>query len=231
MLDYYSLLGVKSKATKSEIKKNYYILANKYHPDKSQEPESAKKFIAITEAYEVLSNNKTRTIYDLKRWQLMKKAEESEYSINVVTEPEESIRTRRNRSQQKRSVEYHGVTQKHQKTKLLFLESMHISSRYILHIIGILLMSFLIFITAKELLPIDMNKGILIILGLSGFVSLLAYGIFKTLENIFVEIRKDIQRFSIYYKISHQRSSRLTITVFICSIALLSFLLMARQLF
>lgn len=231
MSDYYALLGVESKATRSEIKKNYYLLANKYHPDKNEDPESAKKFIAITEAYEVLSNKKARTVYDLKRWQLMKESKESEYTINVVSEPEISLRTRRNTHQENRSFKYHKAQEKSKKFKLLIFEAMHISSRYIIHILGILLMCFLIYIATKELMPFDSKKGILIIVGLAGFIITLAYGISKIAENIFIEIKKDIQRFSIYYKIAHQRASRLTISVFLCTVFLFMTLLFARQLY
>ena len=60
MKDYYSLLGLDQNATKAEIKKNYRLLATKFHPDKNTEPEAGAKFSAITEAYDVLSDRKSR---------------------------------------------------------------------------------------------------------------------------------------------------------------------------
>ena len=69
MKDYYALLGLERGATKADIKRNYRTLAIKYHPDKSGYDSSAEKFIAITEAYDVLSNKNRRAAYDLYRWQ------------------------------------------------------------------------------------------------------------------------------------------------------------------
>lgn len=56
MKKYYDILGLPSGASKGEIKKAYYKLAKKYHPDISQEPNAEEKFIEINEAYELLTN-------------------------------------------------------------------------------------------------------------------------------------------------------------------------------
>lgn len=60
--DYYSLLEVSKSASKQEIKKAYRKLAVKYHPDKN--PEDQSKFQEITKAYEVLSDEEKRRVYD-----------------------------------------------------------------------------------------------------------------------------------------------------------------------
>ena len=64
--DYYKLLGVKRNASKQEIKKAFKKLSLKYHPDKNKDnPKKAKEmFIKIANAYEVLSNDEKRKIYD-----------------------------------------------------------------------------------------------------------------------------------------------------------------------
>jgi len=65
MSDYYQVLGLSKGATKEEIKKAYRKLAVKYHPDKNPDNSDAeKKFKEISEAYEVLSDEKKRQMYD-----------------------------------------------------------------------------------------------------------------------------------------------------------------------
>ncbi|CAK92623.1 unnamed protein product (macronuclear) [Paramecium tetraurelia] len=61
----YKLLNVEPKATQSEIKKSYRQLALQLHPDKNQEDANAKeKFQKISEAYQILSNEEKRKMYD-----------------------------------------------------------------------------------------------------------------------------------------------------------------------
>ena len=59
--DYYKILGVPRNAKADEIKKAYRKLARKHHPDAGGDE---AKFKEINEAYEVLSDEKKRKIYD-----------------------------------------------------------------------------------------------------------------------------------------------------------------------
>jgi len=60
--DYYNILGVSKSASKDEIKKAFYKLAHKYHPDKKEGNEA--KFKEVNEAYQVLSDDAKRSKYD-----------------------------------------------------------------------------------------------------------------------------------------------------------------------
>lgn len=59
--DYYHILGIKKDATGEDIKKAYYKLAHKHHPDKGGDE---KKFKEVNEAYQVLSSKEKRSQYD-----------------------------------------------------------------------------------------------------------------------------------------------------------------------
>lgn len=60
--DYYKTLGVEKGASKEEIKKAFYKMAHKYHPDKKEGNEV--KFKEVNEAYQILSSDDKRAKYD-----------------------------------------------------------------------------------------------------------------------------------------------------------------------
>ena len=63
--DYYDVLGIPKQASNQEIKKAYRKLAKKYHPDTNPGDEEAEKlFKEVTEAYNVLSDEEKRKLYD-----------------------------------------------------------------------------------------------------------------------------------------------------------------------
>ncbi|XP_014488462.1 PREDICTED: dnaJ homolog subfamily B member 6-like isoform X2 [Dinoponera quadriceps] len=66
MVDYYKVLEVQRTATGGDIKKAYRKLALKWHPDKNPDnlEEANRRFKEISEAYEVLSDEKKRRVYD-----------------------------------------------------------------------------------------------------------------------------------------------------------------------
>jgi len=63
--DYYKVLGIKRDAKPEEIKKAYRRLARKYHPDVNPGDKAAEeRFKQMSEAFDVLSDPKKRTVYD-----------------------------------------------------------------------------------------------------------------------------------------------------------------------
>src|SRR5213595_2032793 len=66
--DYYKVLGVPKDATAAEIKKTYRKLAREFHPDANKGDAKAEdRFKDISEAYDVLSDEKRRKEYDEAR--------------------------------------------------------------------------------------------------------------------------------------------------------------------
>ncbi|XP_062853995.1 dnaJ homolog subfamily B member 9 [Trichomycterus rosablanca] len=64
MSDYYSVLGVPRSASAKEIKKAFHELALKLHPDKNPGPNAQDIFTQLAQAYEVLSDQEKRRVYD-----------------------------------------------------------------------------------------------------------------------------------------------------------------------
>nr|DBA15712.1 TPA: hypothetical protein GDO54_003184 [Pyxicephalus adspersus] len=62
--DPYRILGVSRTASQADIKKAYKKLAREWHPDKNKNPGAEDKFIQVSKAYEILSNEEKRTNYD-----------------------------------------------------------------------------------------------------------------------------------------------------------------------
>ena len=64
-LSYYEILEVSQSADKTTIKKAYRAMAKKYHPDKNQgDSEAEHKFKVCNEAYQCLSDEQQKSIYD-----------------------------------------------------------------------------------------------------------------------------------------------------------------------
>lgn len=95
--DLYKVLGVSKNASQSEIKKAYYQLAKKYHPDTNKdEAGAAKKFQEVSSAYEVLGDDSKRKEYD--NWGAQTPfgdqhgASANEFKYHSTIDPEELFR-------------------------------------------------------------------------------------------------------------------------------------------
>ena len=63
--DYYEVLGVSKTASEQEIKSAFRKKAKEFHPDLNKDnPNAAEKFKEAQEAYEVLSDEQKRKMYD-----------------------------------------------------------------------------------------------------------------------------------------------------------------------
>lgn len=62
--NFYKLLGISKNATTKEIKKAYRQKSLQYHPDKNKDEGAADKFAEINYAYEVLTDEEKKNVYD-----------------------------------------------------------------------------------------------------------------------------------------------------------------------
>ncbi|KAI5991559.1 DnaJ protein [Pisolithus albus] len=60
----YEVLGVGKDASSADIKKAYFSLARKYHPDTNPDKGAQQRFLEIQEAYDTLKDDKKRAAYD-----------------------------------------------------------------------------------------------------------------------------------------------------------------------
>lgn len=64
MIDYYKLLGIKTTATRAEIKSAYRKLARKSHPDLNPNSQAGKQFALLSKAYHTLIDPQEKAYYD-----------------------------------------------------------------------------------------------------------------------------------------------------------------------
>ena len=79
----YEILGINIDADNNMIKKAYYNMAKKYHPDKNKDKDTTEMFQKIHYAYTILSNMETR-----KRYNMMNNNEDKRffnYIMNIIS--------------------------------------------------------------------------------------------------------------------------------------------------
>jgi len=91
--NYYVLLGISKGADQGKIKKAYRKAVKKHHPDVAPDKGSMKKFLAAKNAYETLSDEKSRQQYDRKL--------EHRPCRSSLSRPPEPLRNRSSRYREK----------------------------------------------------------------------------------------------------------------------------------
>ena len=66
--DHYEVLGVARIASRDEVHKAFLRLAGRHNPDRNKEPGAGERFLAISEAHDVLFDPARRTAYDFQVW-------------------------------------------------------------------------------------------------------------------------------------------------------------------
>ena len=67
MSEHYAALGLKSDATLADIKKAFRQKASQFHPDRNTAEDAPARFREVQEAYDVLSDDDKRKVYDDNR--------------------------------------------------------------------------------------------------------------------------------------------------------------------
>jgi len=73
--DYYAILALRDDCSSADVRKAFRSRAKKMHPDMAGEDGTAR-FLALKEAYEVLSSSSTRDAYD-QAWKSLRRLEET----------------------------------------------------------------------------------------------------------------------------------------------------------
>lgn len=85
MKDHYEALGIQRTATDADVRAAYRRVAAKHHPDRSSDPNSKDLFLAVTSAFETLSDPQRRRLYDLDLLSEARKAAQAQVRAQQPT--------------------------------------------------------------------------------------------------------------------------------------------------
>ena len=89
MKNHYEILGINKKASAEEVKKAYFEMAKKYHPDSGNAKELTK-FHEVSKAYKILSDKEQRKAYDLSlKLDLLKEEDDLPPTPSIHKTPEQ----------------------------------------------------------------------------------------------------------------------------------------------
>lgn len=161
MKNYYAILGIDKNSDIELIKKAYRNLALKYHPDKNKDYNASKKFIEITEAYEILKDPIKRREYDKKMI----------FEEHIVTEFETWKRNAQEKASRDAKMDYNLFSEKLLKElKLIKKHSVGIGC-----VILLVIMVITTLVAAIKILSSDIeNKGF-VLLSVAFWIGLLIF--------------------------------------------------------
>lgn len=137
MKNYYQILGLEKNATLEEIKKAYRIYAPKFHPDKQDGDKFfEERFKEIQEAYEILSDNNKRAIFDSKWKNNFSTGSSSFYSQYNKKTDEEIKREKEQKEEREIERKKREIRIKERKSKVFYTSKELIVNGMYIHING-----------------------------------------------------------------------------------------------
>ena len=87
-MDNYRVLGLRPKATDKEVKKQWKVLARKYHPDKNPHQDAGEIFKEMSKAYQAVTQERKKKVEERARIkaELLRREQEAKAKIEAMAE-------------------------------------------------------------------------------------------------------------------------------------------------
>ncbi len=170
-MDHYNTLGLTHMADGTAIRAAYRALAKVYHPDVSKLPDAHERFVAITEAYEVLSDPLARDRYDRTRQSPSPKRASPQNEARYARATEARQRAAREHAEQYTRMRYDQFDQYAFDTVAGYLVP-KVLGCFGIAIVALVLFALLLLIReALDLPAFFVMLGMMVVVGLSGWAS------------------------------------------------------------